>query len=334
MTGHHRSATSRLRRLQRAALAATALVLLAAGVLYAKSEAIVLGAEGYIFGYPLVLMDATRAHAQDTLGPANQLLRVRKFPDAQFKAVVRPNLDTLYTTAFLDMDAGPWVFEMPANDQRYEVMPFMDAWTNVFASPGTRLSGEHRRAAQQPFTRVPPRSVGGINSRDTQHGSDHPMFAAKPSDLLLGIHPTHSARGLRVHGARFIKTFTMTVAVDAGGTAVNQMLQPRGTARQSGEQIRGAAVLHPAIRWRCQVQHSIGQTGQPRQAVGSVQVAYQWDDTRCPKQLTALRAGRQGQHTHFTVEQLHHAHAHITAADDEQGSGGGTSACRRHRLAE
>jgi hypothetical protein len=55
--------------------------------------------------------------------------------------VVRPNVDTLYTTAFIDIAQGPWVFEMAANDQRYEVMPFMDAWTNVFAAPGTRVSG-------------------------------------------------------------------------------------------------------------------------------------------------------------------------------------------------
>jgi hypothetical protein len=54
---------------------------------------------------------------------------------------VRPNVDTLYTTAFISMKEGPWVFEMPANDKRYELMPFMDAWTNVFASPGTRTSG-------------------------------------------------------------------------------------------------------------------------------------------------------------------------------------------------
>ena len=141
MTRNPRSAATRLRRLQHGVVAAVILLLAAIGLLYVKSEAIVLGAEGYIYGYPLVLMDATRAHAQETLGPANQLLRVRKFPDAEFRAVVRPNLDTLYTTAFLDMDAGPWVFEMPANDQRYEVMPFMDAWTNVFASPGTRATG-------------------------------------------------------------------------------------------------------------------------------------------------------------------------------------------------
>jgi hypothetical protein len=102
----------------------------------------VLGAEAYIFGYPLVIMDLTRANAALTIGPENQLRRVRQFPDANFKDVVRPNVDTLYTTTFINMDQGPWVFEMAANDQRYEVMPFMDAWTNVFAAPGTRSTGK------------------------------------------------------------------------------------------------------------------------------------------------------------------------------------------------
>ena len=116
-------------------------MLLAGAVLYAKAEAILLGAEAYIFGYPLVMMDVTRASSALTVGPENQLRRVRQFPDASFKDVVRPNVDTLYTTAFIDMAQGPWVFEMAANDQRYEVMPFMDGWTNVFAAPGTRTTG-------------------------------------------------------------------------------------------------------------------------------------------------------------------------------------------------
>lgn len=111
------------------------------GFLYAKSESIVLGAEAYIYGYPLVIMDLTRANAALSIGPENELRRVRKFPDASFKDVVRPNVDTLYTTAFIDMAQGPWVFEMAPNTQRYEVMPFMDAWTNVYAAPGTRVTG-------------------------------------------------------------------------------------------------------------------------------------------------------------------------------------------------
>ncbi|MEY4447448.1 MAG: hypothetical protein RLZZ433_463 [Pseudomonadota bacterium] len=115
--------------------------LLAAGTLWAYKDKIVLGAEAFLFGYPLVMMETTRVHSQKYIGPENELRRVRLFPDATFKDVVRPNVDTLYTTAFISMKDGPWVFEMPANDERYELMPFMDAWTHVFASPGTRTSG-------------------------------------------------------------------------------------------------------------------------------------------------------------------------------------------------
>ena len=132
----------RLTRFKRVAAALTACLLALGGVLYAKAEHIVLGAEAYVFGFPLVIMDLTRANAATALGRENALLRVRRFPDAQFRDVVRPNVDTLYTSAFIDMAEGPWVFEMAANEVRYEVMPFMDAWTNVFASPGTRSTGK------------------------------------------------------------------------------------------------------------------------------------------------------------------------------------------------
>lgn len=130
-----------LARLKRVMLAVLIPALLLAGVLYSKAEQIILGAEAYIFGYPLVIMDVTRANAALMLGPENHLRRVRQFPNAHVKDVVRPNVDTLYTTGFIDMAKGPWVFEMAANDERYEVMPFMDAWTNVFAALGTRSTG-------------------------------------------------------------------------------------------------------------------------------------------------------------------------------------------------
>lgn len=122
-------------------LATAALVVLLASLLVSQRETIRTGAEGYLFGHPLVMMDLTRRHSAATVAPENQLHRVRRFPDASFKGVVRPNVDTLYTTAFIDMDLGPWVFEMGPNNERYEVMPFMDAWTNVYAAPGTRTTG-------------------------------------------------------------------------------------------------------------------------------------------------------------------------------------------------
>jgi len=127
--------------MKRAALAIL-LMLFAAGALLAwKAGRIKTAAEAYLFGYPLVMVDLTRQVAAKTIGPQNQLRRVRQFPDASFRGVVRPNVDTLYTTAFIDTAAGPLVFAMAPNNQRYELMPFMDAWTNVFASPGTRGTG-------------------------------------------------------------------------------------------------------------------------------------------------------------------------------------------------
>jgi hypothetical protein len=135
------SPARRLTRLKRALLALAIAAVIVAGALYAKSEQIVLGAEAYIFGYPLVMMDVTRANAALTLGPENHLRRVRRFPDADSRDVVRLNVDTLYTSAFIDMAKGPWVFEMAANEERYELMPLMDGWTNVIATPGTRSTG-------------------------------------------------------------------------------------------------------------------------------------------------------------------------------------------------
>lgn len=116
-------------------------VLFTAAVLALLKDKISLGAEAFLYGYPLVMMETTRVHSGQFIGPENQLRRVRQFPDAHFKDVVRPNVDTLYTTAFISANAGPWMFEMPTNTQRYELMPFMDAWTHVFASPGTRNTG-------------------------------------------------------------------------------------------------------------------------------------------------------------------------------------------------
>ena len=126
---------------KRLVLATLVLVAVITAMLLVMKDKIMLGAEAYLYGYPLVMMETTRIQSAKYIGPENQLRMVRQFPNAQFKEVVRPNVDTLYTTAFISMKEGPWAFEMPANNKRYELMPFMDAWTNVFASPGTRTSG-------------------------------------------------------------------------------------------------------------------------------------------------------------------------------------------------
>src|SRR5262245_5488607 len=72
--------------------------------------------EAYDYLYPLVMMDVTRAQLLNSDprtsafgGPANKFVNIRAFPAAADRAVVRPNFDTLYSSAWLDLTSGPMV---------------------------------------------------------------------------------------------------------------------------------------------------------------------------------------------------------------------------------
>ena len=65
--------------------------------------------EAYHYLYPLVLMEVTRkvstgipAGTRAGFGPPNRFSHMRAFPPGDFKGVVRPNFDTLYSTLLFD----------------------------------------------------------------------------------------------------------------------------------------------------------------------------------------------------------------------------------------
>lgn len=101
-------------------------------------------ASAYLYGYPLVIMEETRK-GMVALDKSNQLKHTQEFPDSHFRLVVRPNVDTLYTTAWLDLTKGPQIVSMPETGDRYYVLPFMDAWTNVFERRGTSTTGNGKQ---------------------------------------------------------------------------------------------------------------------------------------------------------------------------------------------
>jgi hypothetical protein len=106
-----------------------------------------LAVEAYIFGYPLVTIEMTRrvmtntVKPEGTRAPMGQIANLREYPTAAFKDVTAPNADTLYSLAWLDLTQGPWIMQVPDERGRYYLMPMLDAWTNVFADPGTRTTG-------------------------------------------------------------------------------------------------------------------------------------------------------------------------------------------------
>jgi hypothetical protein len=97
--------------------------------------------DAYIFGYPLVLMDVTKSWMMANGSRINQFLHQRVFPDSQFTTIVRPNVDTLYSMAWLDLAPKPIILHVPNTHDKYYIMEFLDAWTNVFASVGARTTG-------------------------------------------------------------------------------------------------------------------------------------------------------------------------------------------------
>jgi hypothetical protein len=112
-----------------------------------EDEARALGIEAVAYGLPLVISDVTLRKATNVAvpggfsAPVNQIVNLRAFPTAEFKDVVRANVDTLYSNAFMDLSKEPMVLSVPDTRGRYYLMPMMDGWTNVFASPGKRTTG-------------------------------------------------------------------------------------------------------------------------------------------------------------------------------------------------
>jgi hypothetical protein len=112
-----------------------------------EQEAHAIGVDAYIYFYPLVTMDVTRKQLTNVepgkgIGaPMNVLFNVPTFPAADMKQVVRPNFDTLYSFGFLDLTKEPIVVSVPDTGGRYYLLPMLDMWTDVFASPGWRTTG-------------------------------------------------------------------------------------------------------------------------------------------------------------------------------------------------
>jgi hypothetical protein len=112
-----------------------------------EQEAHAIGVTAFTYFYPLVTMDLTRrqltnaAKVEGISAPMNTFASLAAFPPADLKIVVRPNFDTLYSSAWLDLTKEPMIVSVPDTHGRYYLLPMLDMWTDVFASPGWRTTG-------------------------------------------------------------------------------------------------------------------------------------------------------------------------------------------------
>ena len=111
----------------------------------AEHPSIKLATEATLYALPLVIMDLTReetfANSVAADAMPNRFFHKPILGNASYSAVVRPNVDTLYSTAWLDLTTEPVLMTVPPSNGRYFMIQCMDAWTNVFADPGIRTLG-------------------------------------------------------------------------------------------------------------------------------------------------------------------------------------------------
>ncbi|MGB2630240.1 MAG: DUF1254 domain-containing protein [Candidatus Omnitrophota bacterium] len=130
-----------------------------------KEEAGEIATEAYIYFYPLAIMDITRRQMtnseldeKNNRAPMNTFCNIRTFPPADFRGVVRPNFDTLYSIAWLDITKEPMIVSLPDTKDRYYLLQMLDMWTDTFAAPGKRSTGT--KAGH--YAIVPPRWRGKL----------------------------------------------------------------------------------------------------------------------------------------------------------------------------
>ena len=85
-----------------------------------EEEAHAIGVDAYLYFYPLMTMEITRQQLTNQEpgpgslgGPVNRFANIPAFPSADMKAVVRPNFDTLYSSAGLTSRRNRWSCRCP-----------------------------------------------------------------------------------------------------------------------------------------------------------------------------------------------------------------------------
>ena len=103
-----------------------------------------LGLQAYRYGLPLVTMEKTFENQTSVdvsngrgFGPVNHFNPIRSFITPADRSVVAPNLDTLYSIAWLDLSRQPQVIHVPKVANRYFVIPLMSPYTEDFKNLGS-----------------------------------------------------------------------------------------------------------------------------------------------------------------------------------------------------
>jgi hypothetical protein len=187
-------------------------------------ETLLIVQEAYIYLYPLLLMDVTRKQMINSDpkvsiagGPANAFTHFRTFPPLDLRVAPRPNYDTLYSSAWLDLTRGPMIVSTEDTGGRYFLLPMLDMWGDVFATPGKRTTG----TGAATFAVIPPHWNGPLPK------NVEPIDAPTPHVFIVGRTQTNGVEDYEtVH--KIQDGYRITYLDDWGRTPrkIEQLIDP------------------------------------------------------------------------------------------------------------
>ncbi|MBU5405826.1 DUF1254 domain-containing protein [Paraeggerthella hongkongensis] len=105
-------------------------------------ETVALLERAYLYAYPLVLMGVIKDRTTNVVvpdaehAPINQLFHAQALATPDMVSLTRPNVDTVYSQAYLDLGAEPILLYKPATDRYCSIQTF-DGYSNTPVVLGT-----------------------------------------------------------------------------------------------------------------------------------------------------------------------------------------------------
>ncbi len=121
--------------------------------------------EAYIFAYSMLENYKTMQTQAILPEKFNIFTHSTHLQDPEYRDIVRPNNDTLYSVLWMDLRAEPLVIQIPSVSDRYYSFQMVDMYTYNFAYAGTRTTGTGARTflvAGPHWKGTPPENVDDL----------------------------------------------------------------------------------------------------------------------------------------------------------------------------
>ena len=199
--------------------------------------------QAYAYGYPLLEYERFRSG----MTSLNTLTSLTEYAKPDVTPIWRPNADTLYSRAVLDLSDGPVVLSVPDMGDRYYSFQLNDPYTNVTGYIGSRTTGSAPESYAITWDGGPQTTVEGAQTVSVPYRSM----------MLLG----RTLAGDEADQQQAVALMNQYRLTPSGATAAPPAAAPLPTGLAVLDAISAAMELHPPPARDAEQLASLAQIG-------------------------------------------------------------------------